>query len=257
MYALQLRFWLNIIPEIKHSEKMAVPLLTSCLHDLTFCFLLRQTRNLLGKGYNAILNSDTELMLCTCHSSWGHFFDHVFHFPFILSLPCTELTAVLFSCGRGAGDLLHHSEEQNVENLLLFHPFSPGIARRPTALSALSLVRAVPLTHRETARTAPSPAILALMLVKKCSSPVWEDLSMPKPLPSCFLCLQYFLQNSAQIWRLAYDGGWACSSLNCFIFGSIWQVFPSSLNPYILYYSVVIFRMSVETLCISNFPHHT
>lgn len=69
------------------------------------------------------------------------------------------------------------------------------------------------------------------------------------PCSPYLLCLQYFLQKSAQIKRLAYDEAWACSCLNCFVFGSICQSLPlSPSKTYILYYFVVILRMSEETL---------
>lgn len=114
-----------------------------------------KTINLLGTRYNAALNTDTELMLCTpgC-CSWDPFLTHVFNFPVILFLLNREQTAGP-SCSDGdAGDLLHQCVWQYMEDPFLLIPFSPGAASKPSALPfpgvQASSTGAGSLTTRET-----------------------------------------------------------------------------------------------------------
>lgn len=119
-----------------------------------------------------------------------------------------------------AGDLLHHSEWQNVENLFLFLPFPPVLPGGQVFRSVLSLVRSAPLTHRETTRKAPLPTTLALMLVNNLAAQSGKIY----PCQSHFHLIIYACSSSFRILNSEglhmMEARPGCSP-NCFIFGSI------------------------------------
>lgn len=188
----------------------------------------------------------------------------MFHFLLLL-LPNREQTARLYYCDGGAGDLLHCSGLKYVEDPSVLEPCqakhsdpaAKGTGKQHKAWFTNSKGdKAAWLKHAAAlSEMLPSSTTLALMNISAALSakfhPCWTQFHH-------FPCLQSFLQKSVYSRSPAHDGDWASSCLNCFRFGNICQSFSSSPpSIYILHYFTVIFRMSVQTLCIFKFPHHT